>query len=480
MKHYFKNPRYRICFQTRNKVWIYKNSRLRNFYKIRHKIVLKTGKFAKQFLITKNMKWTVARRQMVPYFRTRNRFIFFYKNMFFTKQQLKNFYGGLKEYQIRNIFKNTWNKEQLFRKNIFIGALEQRLGMVLFRMKVLPTIYTCNQLIKHHGIFVNNKKISLANFRVELGDIVSIPQTQWFMFYKHIFERLYHRVFGGGLFFWRKEYILKRLQNYRSKKKHIYMVNLRLFKKFQIQKKRCSLLKKYFFNWYKKLKNSLGLKEAFLKLNSLKILNFFLQIRIFPILKKIKKNLHFLKKWARKDYYSKVRIILFSIQHLKKIISNFLLIIHRVFISWILHDIAQLFVYKTEVKNKTFSEVIKVFLDGIALRKFFLDKKDAYSKIKIRKFVERRLRKTFLFKSEFFRYKRYFSYLLRKLKFRKKKKKTFKNFYRKDHWYTPQYLEIDYMTLRASFLYYPESSEVCYGFLCSFSKIISFYKERAL
>jgi ribosomal protein S4 len=50
--------------------------------------------------------------------------------------------------------------------------------MVLFRMKVLPTIYTCNQLIKHHGIFVNNKKISLANFRVELGDIVSIPQTQ--------------------------------------------------------------------------------------------------------------------------------------------------------------------------------------------------------------------------------------------------------------------------------------------------------------
>jgi hypothetical protein len=36
------------------------------------------------------------------------------------------------------------------------------------------------------------------------------------------------------------------------------------------------------------------------------------------------------------------------------------------------------------------------------------------------------------------------------------------------------------MTLRASFLYYPESSEVCYGFLCSFSKIISFYKERAL
>ena len=56
MKHSFKNPRYRICFQTKNKVWLYKNSRLRNFYKLRSRIVLKTGRFQKKFLILKNMK----------------------------------------------------------------------------------------------------------------------------------------------------------------------------------------------------------------------------------------------------------------------------------------------------------------------------------------------------------------------------------------------------------------------------------------
>jgi hypothetical protein len=44
---------------------------------------------------------------MVPYLKKKSRFRFFYKNLFFTKQQLKNFYGGLKEFQLRNIFKKT-------------------------------------------------------------------------------------------------------------------------------------------------------------------------------------------------------------------------------------------------------------------------------------------------------------------------------------------------------------------------------------
>ena len=60
------------------------------------------------------MKWTVVRRKMVPYIRTKNRFRFNYKNLFYTKQQLKNFYGGLREYKLRNIFKKTWNSFSVF------------------------------------------------------------------------------------------------------------------------------------------------------------------------------------------------------------------------------------------------------------------------------------------------------------------------------------------------------------------------------
>jgi hypothetical protein len=44
---------------------------------------------------------------MVPYKRVKNRFRFNFKNLFFMKQQLKNFYGGIQEYKLRNIFKKN-------------------------------------------------------------------------------------------------------------------------------------------------------------------------------------------------------------------------------------------------------------------------------------------------------------------------------------------------------------------------------------
>jgi len=47
--------------------------------------------------------------------------------------------------------------------------------------------------------------------------------------------------------------------------------------------------------------------------------------------------------------------------------------------------------------------------------------------------VQRSLKKTKRFKNKFMRYKRFFRFLLRKLKYRKLKKRTLKNFCRKHH-----------------------------------------------
>jgi hypothetical protein len=41
-------------------------------------------------------------------------------------------------------------------------------------------------------------------------------------------------------------------------------------------------------------------------------------------------------------------------------------------------------------------------------------------------------------------------------------------------------LEIDFNTLSASFIYYPNTNEIYFGFNSSFKKIISFYKQQAL
>jgi len=228
MQHNLKKSRYKICFQTRSKVWIYKDSRLRNFYKFRSKIILKKGFIAKLFLITKNMKWTVARRQMVPYLRKQKRFKYFYKNVFFTKQKLKNFYGGLKEFQIRNIFKKNWNLKKNFKTNIFISAFEQRLSTVLFRMRLIPTIYICNQIVKHQGVFVNSNNITSLHFCIKIGDVITVSKIMWKIFYLYIVERLFYRYWGHGVTQWRRRFFFKKLQFHFYRKKGYIITNFKL------------------------------------------------------------------------------------------------------------------------------------------------------------------------------------------------------------------------------------------------------------
>jgi hypothetical protein len=86
-----------------------------------------------------------------------------------------------------------------------------------------------------------------------------------------------------------------------------------------------------------------------------------------------------------------------------------------------------MFTYKNEIKSKTYSEILKVFFNILSFKKDILEKKETFSEMKIKKFIQRQYKKTLIFKPRYIRYKRYFSFLLRKLKYRKKKKKKFKN-----------------------------------------------------
>jgi hypothetical protein len=54
MANHFK-PRYKVCYQSKNIIWPYKNSRLRKFYNLRSSQIIERGQ-SKQFLVAKNMK----------------------------------------------------------------------------------------------------------------------------------------------------------------------------------------------------------------------------------------------------------------------------------------------------------------------------------------------------------------------------------------------------------------------------------------
>jgi ribosomal protein S4 len=459
MKHSLKNAKYRICFQTKNKVWIYKNSRLRNFYKIRSKMVLKTGRRARKFLITKNMKWTVARRQMVPYFRKTRKSVYSYKRLFFTKQQLKNFYGRLKEYQMRNFFKQTWNKANFFRSNIFIGSLEQRVSVVLYRMRLLPTIFACNQLVQHKGILVNNQLISYLYYRVNLGDIVSIPKDYWFIFYQFLYEKLRIRFLGEGYAAYRRNVVVKKLQHYFMRYRENYFKNFNLINYQSLQLKKYLFFNNFFKTFFIQLnKSHIEQKNIFW----FKLIYWLFQNNIEKLLKNVSFNLKNLRLWGRQNnYYTHSRIIWYSLNLINLNFKKINLLIQEFFFNKV-----------NLTKNLDYLNFKKETLINN-----FLKKKHTIQRYSIffYKAVWRK-RKSFFPQVK----SRYLLWLLRNLKYKKSRKNFFKQFRKNLLWYTPKYLEIDYNTLRTTFVYYPKINEIFFAFPCSFKKIISFYKERAL
>lgn len=101
MKSYYK-PRYKICFQTKNKVYLNKNSKFRLFYRVRDPIFIRRYFDYRYELALKNMKWNVARRFMAPFLNRQQRSPKIkYGLILRNKQQLKHFYGKLKEKQFQ-------------------------------------------------------------------------------------------------------------------------------------------------------------------------------------------------------------------------------------------------------------------------------------------------------------------------------------------------------------------------------------------
>ena len=67
-------PRYKITWQSKSKVWPYKNSRLRRFFNIRGRKLVRRGLFKRVVLVFNNMKWTIARRFIRPYMKKKTSF----------------------------------------------------------------------------------------------------------------------------------------------------------------------------------------------------------------------------------------------------------------------------------------------------------------------------------------------------------------------------------------------------------------------
>lgn len=146
-------PRNKICFQNNNNRHTY----------------LKISKLKKK-------KWNLFKKRLKyrKVIKPEKRNKLFQKRLF-EKQQFKNFYGCIPEYQLKNLFNKLLkknNKINMF-KNLII-TLESRLDINILRLRLARTIFQAKQLINHKKIKVNNKIVSKPNFILNKGDVINI------------------------------------------------------------------------------------------------------------------------------------------------------------------------------------------------------------------------------------------------------------------------------------------------------------------
>ena len=91
------------------------------------------------------------------------------------KQKLKGYYGDLTEKQFRRIFAEAERLKGDTGEKL-IGLLEQRLDSIIYRAKFVPTIFAARQFINHGHILVNGKKVNIASYRVNEGDLIEIRE----------------------------------------------------------------------------------------------------------------------------------------------------------------------------------------------------------------------------------------------------------------------------------------------------------------
>jgi len=91
------------------------------------------------------------------------------------KQKLKGYYANMSERHFRSIYEEARRLKGDTGAHM-IALLERRLDTVIYRAKFVPTVFAARQFISHGHIRVNGKRVTIASFRVKVGDVVEVKE----------------------------------------------------------------------------------------------------------------------------------------------------------------------------------------------------------------------------------------------------------------------------------------------------------------
>jgi small subunit ribosomal protein S4 len=91
------------------------------------------------------------------------------------KQKLRGYYGNILERQFRGIYAEAIRMKGDSGANM-VGLLERRLDSVIYRAKLVPTVFAARQFVSHGHIKVNGKRVTIASYRVKVGDLIEVKE----------------------------------------------------------------------------------------------------------------------------------------------------------------------------------------------------------------------------------------------------------------------------------------------------------------
>ena len=89
------------------------------------------------------------------------------------KQKLRGYYGNISERQFRGIYQEAIRMKGDSGAHM-IGLLERRLDALVYRAKLVPTVFAARQFINHGHVKVNGRRVTIPSYRVKLADVVEI------------------------------------------------------------------------------------------------------------------------------------------------------------------------------------------------------------------------------------------------------------------------------------------------------------------
>lgn len=89
------------------------------------------------------------------------------------KQKLKGYYGNIGEKRFRRYYDEATRLRGDTGENL-VGLLEHRLDAVVYRAKLVPTVFSARQFVNHGHVLVNGRRMTVPSYTVKLGDVIEV------------------------------------------------------------------------------------------------------------------------------------------------------------------------------------------------------------------------------------------------------------------------------------------------------------------